>query len=251
MRNYSTITSPQVKPVAILSQVLAALVAGSIIFMALAVAVIVGYGAYNAGQIYPGVSVAGIDLSGMKPEEAAVVLENRISYPSQGRILLKEGEKIWLASPADLGFYLDPQSSARAAYQYGRRGGPIARLANQVTAWYYGASLPPLYLFDERATYEYLQGIAQQVDLPTIDASLSIDGVNVVVRPGQVGRLPVELAVAIEQRSDRIDIGFGRAADGGHAHAPSVRRASSSAWCSCCSRATSSSRLPVSTFGRS
>jgi vancomycin resistance protein YoaR len=188
MRNYSTITSPQVKPVAILSQVLAALVAGSIIFMALAVAVIVGYGAYNAGQIYPGVSVAGIDLSGMQPEEAAAVLENRISYPSQGRILLKDGEKLWLASPADLGFYLDPQSSARAAYQYGRRGGPIARLANQVTAWYYGASLPPLYLFDERATYEYLQEIANQVNLPTVDASLGIDGIDVVVRPGQVGR---------------------------------------------------------------
>lgn len=188
MRNYSAIPSPQIKPVAIVSQILAALVAGSVIFMALAAAVIVGYGASNAGQVYPGVSVAGIDLSGMEAEEAAAVLENRISYPSQGRILLKDGNKIWLASPADLGFYLEPQSSARAAYEYGRRGGPITRLANQVTAWYYGASLPPLFLFDERATNEYLQGIANQVNLPTIDASLSVDGVDVVVRPGQVGR---------------------------------------------------------------
>ena len=187
MRTYSTTTTLQ-RPGSFFPQLLAALVGGTLIFSLIAVALIVGYQISNRGQIFPGVSVMGIDLSGLEPQEAAAALAARLDFPQHGRILLRDGDKLWVAAPAELGLFLDPESTALAAYQLGREGGLFTWLGDQFTAWYYGKSLPPQYVFDERAARAYLEHVAGQTDLPTIEASLSVDGVDVVVQPGQVGR---------------------------------------------------------------
>jgi vancomycin resistance protein YoaR len=164
------------------------MIGGVSIFIILLFGTIIGYDAYFAGQIYPGVSVAGVDLSGMEPADAALALVGRLNYPAQGRILLRDGDKIWLASPAQLGFHLDPQSTALAAFRQGREGGPISRIGDQFLLFFSGESLPAQYVFDERAAYAYLNGIAAQTDIQAVEASLSIDGVDVVVNPGKIGR---------------------------------------------------------------
>jgi vancomycin resistance protein YoaR len=56
--------------------------------------------------------------------------------------------------------------------------------------------ISPLLVFDRRVAYDYLRGIAAQVDIPTVEASLSINGTDVVVQPGQVGR-SVDISVTL------------------------------------------------------
>jgi hypothetical protein len=125
------------------------------------------------------------------------VIQERLNYPASGRILLRDGEKMWLASPNQVGFYLDPQATALSAYELGRSGNPVAQLLARFESWYLGTSLPPLYVFDERAAQLFLAGIAAQIDIPTVDASLTVQDTNVVVRPGQIGRT-VDLPATIE-----------------------------------------------------
>ena len=197
MRNYSYPTSTLTRPVDLIPHILAAVMGGLAIFTMLLAGTAIGFNVYYAGRVYPGVTVAGVDLSGLRPEEAAGVIEERLDYPARGRILLRDGEKMWLASPAQVGFYLDPQATALSAYRLGRGGNPLTRVLAQFEAWYLGASLPPLYVFDERAAQNFLAGIAVQNDLPTVDASLTVEGTNVVVRPGQVGRT-VDFLATIE-----------------------------------------------------
>jgi vancomycin resistance protein YoaR len=170
-----------------LSQAFFALVGGFLLFLTLLVAVVIGYDIYHAGQIYPGVTVAGVDLSGLSQNEAADLLSFRLQYPEQGRITF-QGDQVWPAKPAELGLYLDPQTSAAAAYSVGRQGDPFTRLGDQFWAWYKGVDLPPLLIYDGRIAYRYLGSIAAQVDQPTIEASLSVNESNVAVTPGQVGR---------------------------------------------------------------
>lgn len=165
-----------------------ALAAGLALFLVLLVGSMVAYDMSNAGKILPGVSIAGIDLSGLTPEEAASLVTQKLEYPVQGSIALQEGANVWVAKPGELGLFLDPQTSATAAYQKGRQGGPLARLSAQFQAWYSGVDIPPLMVFDERMALKYLKGIAAEIDLPTVEASLSVNGTDVVVRPGQVGR---------------------------------------------------------------
>jgi vancomycin resistance protein YoaR len=188
MRNISTASTNLSRPIDLIPQILTAIIGGLIIFTVLLVAVVIGFNISFAGKIYPGVSVAGVDLSGMEPAEAASLLEKRLEFPSQGKILFRDGEKIWLTTPSQVGFYLNPQTTASAAYQYGRNGGPPTRLFDQFKSWYLGTSLPPMYVFDENTAQVYLENIAPQTDIQKVEASLSVDGVEVVVRPGQIGR---------------------------------------------------------------
>jgi vancomycin resistance protein YoaR len=146
------------------------------------------YGYVYEGRIYPGVAVGGIDLSGMTTQQAAVLLAQRLDYPQRGKIVFQEGTNLWTAKPADLGLFLDAQTTALAAYNLGRAGSRSECLADSWRAWSSGVDLAPLFVFDKRIAQNYLQGIAQQVDVPIIEATLGVSGVDVVVNSGQVGR---------------------------------------------------------------
>jgi vancomycin resistance protein YoaR len=83
----------------------------------------------------------------------------------------------------------DPSASALAAYRSGRQGGLFESLAGQVRARGLGVDVSPVVIFDQRVAYVYLQNIAAQINQPVVEASLYVEGTNVVARPGQVGRL--------------------------------------------------------------
>jgi len=178
-----------------LPQIFLTLVGGFALFVLLLASFTVGYGLYFAGRIYPGLSVAGTDLSGLTLEDASAQLAQKLSYPENGRIIF-QGEQIWIAKPSELGLYLDPQTSALAAYNFGRQGGYLSRLASRFRAWNSGIDLPPLLIYDQRVAYRYVSSIAAQLFIPTREATLSITGTEVVAVPGQVGRM-VDIEVTL------------------------------------------------------
>lgn len=171
-----------------LPQILTAIVSGVSLFFIALIAWTLGYQLMYAGRIFPGVSVAGVDLSGLTRDEAAVRLSQTLSYPITGKILFRDGEKVWVAAPAELGMVFDPSSSAATAYGLGRSGGLFGALTGQVRARSAGATVPPVIIFDQRVAYQYLTQIATQVNQPVAEASLTLEGTNVVAHPGQVGR---------------------------------------------------------------
>ncbi len=170
-------------------QILAALIGGFILFIGIVLVWTLGYQLAFAGRIFPGISVAGVDISGLSPNDAALKLSQTLSYPINGKVLFRDADKVWVASPAELGMVFDPSASALAAYQYGRSGGLFGALAGQVSAGGLGADVSPVVIFDQRVAYSYLQNIASQVDQPVVEASLRLEGTNVVASPGQLGRL--------------------------------------------------------------
>lgn len=184
-------------------QVLLALTAGFALFLVLLAFILIGYSTAHAGEIYPGVSVAGIDLSGLTPEEAQQVIGEKILYPEQGKIVFQDQSQVWIAKPAELGLYIDVQNTARAAYQAGRSAGLFARTTDQLRAWHSGIDVAPLLVYDERRALEYLQTIAQQVDKDTKEAALVVNGLDVVVLPGQIGR-KVDVQAALTQLHNQM-----------------------------------------------
>lgn len=165
-----------------------ALILGLTLLAALVVALPGYYGRMYSGRIFPGVTVGGVDVSGMSTEQAASLLLKRLDYPQRGKIAFQDGTTLWTANPADLGLFLDAQTTALAAYNLGRTGSLMGRLADQWRAWYSGIDLAPWFVFDKRIAQYYLQDIAQQVDRPIIEANLGVNGLEVVVNSGQVGR---------------------------------------------------------------
>jgi len=184
----SALTYPASQRTPIIAQLLTAIIGGLVLFLAAIFLWTVGYQLIYAGRIFPGVSVAGVDLSGMSPQDAALKLSQSLSYPISGKVLFQDGSKIWVASPAQLGMVFDPSSSAESAYRLGRSGNIFAALDGQLHALEYGDDVAPVIVFDQRVANQYLQTLAQKIDQPAEEASLHLEGTNVVAHAGQVGR---------------------------------------------------------------
>ncbi len=165
----------------------AALMSGVGIALLVMLALTFGYQAVYRGRILPGVVVAGVDLSGQTPAEAAARLEQALAYPQHGRIVFRDGEHFWQASPAELGLRLEVQASAREAYRIGRQG-VLRALAEQVNAAQGAIHLPVVVIFDQQQAYRYLQNLAAQINQPLREAELRLEGTEVIYIPGQVGR---------------------------------------------------------------
>ncbi len=146
-----------------------------------------------------------VDLSGLTIQEATSLLSNEYAYPQQGQILLRDGEHTWLAKPSELGLILGSEYNARQAFEVGRMGGPFSRLLDQFNTWYWGANMPVRMLFDEGVAQRYLEGIAAVINTPAIEASLQIDGTEVVVYPGRVGRT-MDVPATLERVRDKLEM---------------------------------------------
>ena len=172
----------------VVMQILLALMGGISVFFLAMFFITIGYRLAYSGRIFPGMSVAGVDVSGMKPVEAAVKLQTVLTYPTSGRIVLRDGENVWIESPVRLGMVFDPVASAQAAFEMGRKGNIFSMLDTQWNASQVGLDVPPVVVLDQRLAHSYLQNLAAQIDQPVLEASLVIDGLNVSTTPGQVGR---------------------------------------------------------------
>ena len=179
---------PMPRGTSTLAQLMFTLLGGVLLFVGAVLVWVVGYQLIYAGRIFPGVSVAGVDVSGLEPQAAALKLSQTLSYPISGKIVFRDGEKAWIASPAQLGMVFDASDSAGVAYSLGRSGGLFGALEGQVRARGFGYDVPPVIIFDQRVAYQYLQGLATQIDQPVVEAGLHLEGTNVVAQAGQTGR---------------------------------------------------------------
>ncbi len=184
----STISYPFPRRFPLIAQILTAAVGGVMLFLSIMIVWVLGYQLIYAGRIFPGVTVAGVDLSGLSPQDASLKLNQTLSYPISGKVLFQYGNKVWLASPAQLGMVFDASSSAQAAYRLGRSGGLFGALDGQIRARGSGYDVAPVILFDQRVAYQYLQGLSQQVNQPVVQASIHLNGTDVAALPGQPGR---------------------------------------------------------------
>jgi vancomycin resistance protein YoaR len=186
--------SSQYVQASLIGQAFVALLFGAALLVLLVGALPGIYSKMYEGRIFPGVSVGGIDVSGLTTGQAVQLLAQHLDFPTRGKIVFQDGTSLWSATPAELGLTLDAQGTAQIAYELGRTGSLVTRLANRWSAWSSGVDLAPRFVLNEGIAQRYLQGIAQQVNRPIIEASLGISGVEVVVNSGQVGRTMDEAA---------------------------------------------------------
>jgi vancomycin resistance protein YoaR len=181
-----------------------ALLFGSMLFIFVLLTGLFAYQYMQSGRIYPGVTLAGVDLSGLSIDQATERVFEEVTYPQNGRILFKYGDTSWLASPADLGLFLDAQTSAQKAFDTGRSGNLLPRLINQYNLYTQGVDIPPVMIFDQNMALQYLSHLSGQIDQPVIEASLDINSTDVIVRQGQIGRT-LNITATMAQISSQLE----------------------------------------------
>lgn len=172
----------------ILAQLSAAVMGGVLLFVSVVVLLSLGFRVLYAGRIFPGVTVAGVDISGMKTTDAALKLSTELTYPYSGRVVFRYGESVWMTTPAQLGLVFDPQASADGAFRFGRDANPFASVNKQLNSLRVGSDLSPQSLFDQRIAHAFLQSIGAEINRPMQEARLEINGTEVVATQGQIGR---------------------------------------------------------------
>ncbi|MBS3750941.1 MAG: VanW family protein [Anaerolineales bacterium] len=139
-------------------------------------------------RVFPGVNVGRVNVGGETPQGAASLLAEKYAYPQKGTILLQYEDRDWFATPAELGLFFSHNHNAEVAFEYGREGSLGERLLSQIQIMRYGVTLTPRFVIDERVGYQYLSGVAEEINKPAVEASLRLDGLDVVIQPGQIGR---------------------------------------------------------------
>lgn len=139
-------------------------------------------------RIVPGVSVAGIDLSGMTYEEAIAALANQYTYANEAIFTFRDGDRIWQMSAEDLGVTFDVNETVTEAYLIGHKTDSIRNLTEQASTWFTGTSVPPIVTYNETVAQTFLEEIALEIDSESQDATLSVDGLTVSTTRGQTGR---------------------------------------------------------------
>ena len=148
---------------------------------------LLGFAAWYANRIYPGVSIWGTDVGGVRPEGAMPELEAHAKL-QKPLITLHGPDGSWEVAPRDLGLRCDAPSTLAHAYRLGRTTRESDGLFSQVKLLALGANLPPVLIYDETEARRYLEGLAEQVDVMPTDAALSFEGTTPVVTPAQAGR---------------------------------------------------------------
>ena len=151
---------------------------------------------YHAERFYPGVRVWGVEAGGMRPEQAAATLEHRLGL-DEPLVTLRGPDRSWGVRPTDLGLRLDPWATLAPAYYVGRDRSRIDDMLTHLRLLLDGEDFPPVVVYDEHVARLYLETLAEQIHVPSADATLSLDGVTPVISPAQAGRyLDVEATLA-------------------------------------------------------
>ena len=83
--------------------VLLLFISAIIVFMLGSIGLILGIRIAYAGQAFPGVHAAGIDLSGLHASEIQAELRSVLTYPESGLIVLHDEDRLWTSHPSELG----------------------------------------------------------------------------------------------------------------------------------------------------
>jgi vancomycin resistance protein YoaR len=178
-------------------QALFVLTAGIFIFVFLWMLSILSTQIWYTGRVMPGISFAGIDLSGFSIEETAVALQEESRFANPISINLIYRDQSFITNPADLGIDLDMKATTQKAFAFGRSGSAGEFFAYHLLGRYTTHDLPPVISFNQAVALEYLVDVKRSIDQPMKDSSLQIDGTEVVALTGQMGRT-MDLTASIQ-----------------------------------------------------
>lgn len=141
-----------------------------------------------AEKVYPGVSVAGVDLSGLTIGQAVVELNANLTYGRFGQLHFSNGQDEWVYTPEALGFSYDPIEAANDAFAVGRGDSTVQNLTRQMGALSVGINITPGIVYDQAKAYKIIQDLARQTDIPLVEPNIRLENTMVNVVKGQAGR---------------------------------------------------------------
>ncbi len=107
-------------------------------------------------RIMPGVTVAGLNLTGKTRAEAMVILQSRLNYFQENGLKVVYEQREWTIKKEDLGLAFDAQKTLDQALAIGHEKNLSARLGQQFFLLASGTQVPMVYDIDAEKFQKYL-----------------------------------------------------------------------------------------------
>jgi vancomycin resistance protein YoaR len=154
---------------------------------ALVVAVLGLAFAGSPAKLAEGVHIAGVDVSGLKPEDAQRMLERRADRLSRVPVTFVADDRRWRITPSQLGVEVDWAAAVEAARRQGEGFGPV-RGFKRLQVRFFGADVAPAtQVFDNALRYE-VGRLATAIARRPREAAIERRGLDAVVVPAASGR---------------------------------------------------------------
>jgi lipoprotein-anchoring transpeptidase ErfK/SrfK len=145
------------------------------------------YDASRSDVIAHGVSVAGVDLGGLRRDAAAKRLSERLAPRLERPLLVAHGTRTWTLTARDAGVRADVERMVGAALRRSRDGGFFGRALRELSGNDVSARLPARVIVSRQAVSSLVDRIARQLDRPARDAAVQPSGVSLDVSPSRDG----------------------------------------------------------------
>ncbi|OGO33717.1 MAG: hypothetical protein A2Z16_00455 [Chloroflexi bacterium RBG_16_54_18] len=138
-----------------------------------------------SGLIVPGVRLGDLSLGGMSLTQASLALHR--DWESDLHINVTNGTQAQLVTPSELGLEINEVQTAQTAVDVGRGGSVLAELAMMAVSAKDGWPLDAQIIFDEETGRAGLQRLAEAMSLSPQNASIRLEGSDLVQIPSHVG----------------------------------------------------------------
>jgi lipoprotein-anchoring transpeptidase ErfK/SrfK len=155
--------------------------------------------AYDSSRddlIAEGVTVAGVDVGGMRTAEATGVIQRELQKPLERPITIRRGETRFRLSAQDAGVKADIGGMVDEALQASRDGTIITRVARDITGGEENAQVPPRVTYSSDAVHQLVNRVRDKLNRPARDAEVDFPSLE-KVREEKGRRVKV---AALEQR---------------------------------------------------
>jgi vancomycin resistance protein YoaR len=144
--------------------------------------------AASYARIHPGVSVSGVDVGGMVPEKAALVLSTELPRRSARPVTVTHEGDSWQVTAEQVGLTFNYNAVAEDAMDVGRSGGLFRSTGARLGSWFGGTELSPVAHATAPAMSSVVATIAAETDVAPIDARVVFEGSKPRVVPAEQGR---------------------------------------------------------------
>ncbi|MGH2549693.1 MAG: peptidoglycan binding domain-containing protein, partial [Thermomicrobiales bacterium] len=142
--------------------------------------------ARSEGKFYPGVNIAGIDLSGLSQADAVAALDQRVSAFNTTAVTYVYQNQTWAFSAEQLGITVDVDGAIAEAWSHGRGDGITGRY--QALLDQSSVSVPLTARVNSATMNTALQTIATALNTEPIDATFGMDGTEISITSEVAGR---------------------------------------------------------------
>ena len=155
-------------------------------------------------RIYPNVYVLDVNLGGLTPGEASEHLATALSHYDAGSLTLSAltlsgGERTWAVPWSEAGLRLDVDTTVQRAFAVGRANQGLEKLLNILNMREGHYKVTPAFAIDPAQARGVLERLAPEVLVPPTDATLHLEGGQLIAVPGQPGR-----ALGVDATLDNI-----------------------------------------------